>query len=365
MVDDSRRQWHYPLLQKVLDSIADSIYVIDQHYRVVCLNRTARQRVGKEVEISGNVCHQLIFDQPEPCPFCRLEKVFATGASEKANFSLLDTDGRNHVVELSFYPIAEQGPRVEFCMVMSRDITENVGLFSEISRLKGLAAMGEYAAELTHEIKNPLNSIEIQMMLLKRVMRGLPDDVQQEVNGIVEVVRLENQRLNLLANDFLLMKKSRELSLMTVDIDALLSEVDSLLKAEAEREHVVIDLTLSGLPSMVRGDRDKLKQACVNLVKNAIEALSGQEDGRIAISVSLDREYVVIDFVDNGPGIPYAEQLKIFKLFYTTKSTGTGIGLHLCRDIIEAHGGEISFVSDEKGAAFKIKLPRMEPVKNG
>jgi len=161
------------------------------------------------------------------------------------------------------------------------------------------------------------------------------------------------------------MKKSRELSLVTVDVNTLLSEVDSLLKAEAEREQVVVELSLSDLPSLVRGDRDKLKQACVNLVKNGLEALSGQEDGRIDISVSHDQKNVVIDFVDNGPGIPYAEQLKIFKLFYTTKTTGSGIGLHLCRDIIEAHGGEISFVSDEKGAAFKVRLPRMEPIENG
>ncbi|MEA3240586.1 MAG: ATP-binding protein [Pseudomonadota bacterium] len=361
MRDNSLQQWDYPLLQKVLDSIADSIYIINRRYQIVCLNQAASRRVDKENSaIIGNQCHRMIFDQAVPCPFCRLDKVFAAGESEKTNFSLLDTDGRNHVFELSFYPILEPGSKIEACMVMFRDITENVGLFSEISRLKGLAAMGEYAAELTHEIRNPLNSIEIQMMLLKRVMQELPEDAQQEVNGIIEVVRLENQRLNLLASDFLLMKKSRELSLTTVDINALLSEVVSLLKPEVDREKVVVDLSLSMSHNLMRGDWDKLKQVFVNLVKNGIEALAGQENGRLGIMVAGENNQVIIDFIDNGPGIPYAEQLKIFNLFYTTKATGTGVGLHLCRDIIEAHGGDISFVSDENGSAFKIKLPQTE-----
>lgn len=366
MINDSRRQWEYPLLQKALDSIADPIYIINHQYRIVCLNQAASRRIHEENSaIIGNQCHRMIFSQAVPCPFCRLKKVFAVGDSEKTNFSLLDKDGRNHVYEFSFYPIVERECRVETCMVMFRDITENVGLFSEISRLKGLAAMGEYAAELTHEIRNPLNSIEIQMMLLKRVVQDLPENVQDEVSGIIEVVRLENQRLNLLANDFLLMKKSRELSLTTVDINDLLSEVVSLLGEEASREDVVVKLSLATSPNEVRGDRDKLKQACVNLVKNGIEALSTKENGRLDIVVARDNNFLTIDFIDNGPGIPYAEQLKIFKLFYTTKPTGTGIGLHLCRDIIEAHGGEISFVSDENGTAFKVKLPQMELVEDG
>ncbi len=361
MSDNSLQQWDYPLLQQALDSIADSIYIINRRYQIVCLNQAASRRVDKENSaIIGNRCHQMIFDQVVLCPFCRLDKVFAAGESEKTNFSLLDTDGRNHVFELSFYPILDPGCQFEACMVMFRDITENVGLFSEISRLKGLAAMGEYAAELTHEIRNPLNSIEIQMMLLKRVMQGLPEDAQHEVNGIIDVVRLENQRLNLLASDFLLMKKSRELSLTTVDINALLSEVVSLLKLEADREKVVVDLSLSMPHNLVRGDWDKLKQAFVNLVKNGIEALAGQESGRLDVMIASDNNRVIIDFIDNGPGIPYAEQLKIFNLFYTTKPAGTGIGLHLCRDIIEAHGGDISFMSDENGSAFKIKLPQTE-----
>ena len=369
MTSDFQDRWNYPLLQKVLDSIADSIYIINRRYQIVCLNKAAvKRRVDKKnFAAIGNQCHRMIFDQAVPCPFCQLEKVFVTGEGEKTNFSLLDTDGRNHVFELSFYPIVEPGSPLETCMVMFRDITENVGLFSEISRLQGLAAMGEYAAELTHEIRNPLNSIEIQMMLLKRVVQGLPEDVQQEVNGIIEVVRLENQRLNLLANDFLLMKKSRDLSLTTVDIDALLSEVVNLLQVEADCDQVVVSLSPAASHNLVRGDRDKLKQAFVNLVKNGIEALAGQENGRLEITVAResDTHQVSIDFIDNGPGIPYGEQLKIFNLFYTTKSTGTGIGLYLCRDIIEAHGGNISFVSDEHGTAFKLVLPLMESSADG
>ncbi|MCK5794278.1 MAG: hypothetical protein KAH12_06215, partial [Anaerolineales bacterium] len=104
MSDNSLQQWDYPLLQKALDSIADSIYIINRRYQIVCLNQAASRRVDKENSaIIGNRCHQMIFDQAVPCPFCRLEKVFAAGESEKTNFSLLDTDGRNHVFELSFY----------------------------------------------------------------------------------------------------------------------------------------------------------------------------------------------------------------------------------------------------------------------
>lgn len=100
----------------------------------------------------------------------------------------------------------------------------------------------------------------------------------------------------------------------------------------------------------------------MNLMKNALEALveSGVEKAFLKVEGLIENGFVVLTFADNGPGIPFARQAKIFDLFYTTKTCGTGIGLHLCRDVIRAHDGEISFVSDEKGTVFRVVLPRSE-----
>ena len=97
----------------------------------------------------------------------------------------------------------------------------------------------------------------------------------------------------------------------------------------------------------------------MNLMKNAFEALIEAETHNPCLEISGRRvgNRVVLSFSDNGPGIPYARQAKIFDLFYTTKACGSGIGLHLCRDVIKAHDGELSFVSDENGTIFKVILP--------
>ncbi|MEA3347555.1 MAG: ATP-binding protein, partial [Pseudomonadota bacterium] len=107
---------------------------------------------------------------------------------------------------------------------------------------------------------------------------------------------------------------------------------------------------------------DKLQQAFMNLMKNALEALAESKSAGAFIEVEgrLEDDQVVLTFADNGSGIPFARQAKIFDLFYTTKTGGTGIGLHLCRDVIRAHDGEISFVSDENATVFTVVLPRME-----
>ncbi len=350
--------WQQPLLRAVLDSIEEPLWIIDRRFRVVDGNRAAVARLPDgSGEVRGGRCHRLIFAQTEVCPFCCLEEVFRCGRSRKTNFSLLDQDGKNHVLELSFCPVQEEAGVVSFCLVIFRDITENVGLFAEISRLQGLAAMGRYASELTHEIRNPLHSIEIQMTLLQRLVAGLPPATRDRVEEIIQVVRLENQRLNSLAGEFLQVKKSRELALSLVPVDELLHHIVDLVAAEPSRCRIEVELPEAGRPMLVRGDRDKLTQAFLNLVKNGLEALAGSPDPRLRIKVVVAGEFVQVTFTDNGPGIPYENQPKIFKLFYTTKSTGTGIGLYLCRDIIEAHGGAISFVSDAQGTTFTVRLP--------
>jgi len=308
MVDFFSR-YHF---RSFLESFTDPVWVVNRTLRLIYMNPAALKKFSLRVDYAiGKLCHQALFENPANCPFCTMEQVFLTGESTHGNFTLLDTDGRNHVYELS------------------------------------------------HEIRNPLNSIDIQMSLLQRMAARFESEEADAFLRVVEVVRAESRRLNSLAGDFLKMQQSRCLTLADCDPFVELKKVVEVLREEALSEAIEIRLNLENRSIKLRADCEKLQQAFMNLMKNAFEALleGKTEDPCLKISGRVVDNRVLLSFADNGPGIPFASQVKIFDLFYTTKACGTGIGLHLCRDVIKAHDGELSFVSDENGTIFTIVLP--------
>ena len=344
-----------------LEAFVDPVWVVNRSFRLVYMNPAAVKKFSLNVDhVVGKFCHQALFENSSHCPFCSLEQVFSSGEAKNTNFTLLDTDGRNHVYALGNYPCSGINGKVDYVLAVCVDKSEGADLFAEISRLQGLAAMGEYSAELSHEIRNPLNSIEIQMSLLQRMAARLPVADATTFLKVVDVVRAESRRLNSLAGDFLQIQKSRRLVLADCDPFTVVRSVAQLLREEAREVHVDIRLRLSEDGVWLRADSDKLQQAFMNLMKNALEALAEGRPAEAFLEITgrLEDNQVVLTFADNGPGIPFARQAKIFDLFYTTKTGGTGIGLHLCRDVIRAHDGEISFVSDEKGTVFTVIFPQ-------
>ncbi|MBN2809584.1 MAG: PAS domain-containing protein [Deltaproteobacteria bacterium] len=343
-----------------LEVFADPIWVVNRNFRLVYMNPAAKKKFSLNPDHAvGKYCHQALFEHFSHCPFCSLEQVLSSGEAKISNFTMLDTDGRNHVYSLGNYPCSGVDGKVDYVLAVCVDKTEGADLFAEISRLQGLAAMGEYSAELSHEIRNPLNSIEIQMSLLQRMAARLPDAEAGAFLKMVDVVRAESRRLNSLAGDFLAIQKSRRLHLADCDLFAIIRDVAQLLKEEARAARVDIRLRLAEHPVVLRADKDKLRQAFMNLMKNALEALAegSVADAFLEVEGWFEDGMIVLTFADNGPGIPFSRQAKIFDLFYTTKTCGTGIGLHLCRDVISAHDGKISFTSDERGTVFKVVLP--------
>ena len=343
-----------------LESFTDPVWVVNSSFRLVYLNPAAGRhfKAGPE-SASGGFCYRALFENPRPCPFCSLRRVFASGEPVHSTFTLLAADGKNHVYSLSCYPCRGGEKRVEYLLAVCADKTEGADLFAEISRLQGLAAMGEYSAELSHEIRNPLNSIEIQMALLQRMASRLPDDHGAAFLKVVEIVRQESRRLNGLAADFLQLKKSRSLDLELCDLTVILEKTVAVLAGEAESSGVGIKLEIDEPLPKLRVDSDKLQQAFVNLVKNSFEALAEASSPapEIVIRARLEAGRIRLDFRDNGPGIPFACQPRVFDLFYTSKSFGTGIGLYLTREIIRAHDGELTFRSNERGTVFTVSLP--------
>ena len=355
-----------------LENFADPVWVVDSSFRLVYLNPAAVSHFNPGPDpAAGAFCYRALFANPRPCPFCSLRRVFASGEPTYSTFTLLAADGKNHVYALSCYPCRGAEGRVEYLLAVGSDKTEGADLFAEISRLQGLAAMGEYSAELSHEIRNPLNSIEIQMALLQRLVARLPADQAEALLKVVAVVRQESRRLNGLAAEFLQIKKSRSLDLAACDVSVILEETVAALTNEATAAGIVLELDCEATPLPVSADADKLCQVFANLVKNALEALDGAavDEPRVEIrgairSVAGKAGTVVVEVCDNGPGIPFAQQPKIFDLFYTTKNFGTGIGLYLSREIIRAHEGELTFVSNVsdngRGTVFTVTLPGRE-----
>ena len=222
-----------------------------------------------------------------------------------------------------------------------------------------MALLGTFASGLAHEVRNPLNSIALQLSLLERRIAGVDAKLMDELEELVGVIREEIRRLDALVGDFLFFSRTSRIQFQTADLDALVDEVTRLLRPEARGAGVTLRRHRLGAPvPRLKMDAEKMKQVVINLVRNAIEAMpdgglvaleSGAVDGRALISVR-----------DNGPGLP--EGVDVFQLFVTTKPKGTGLGLSIAQQIVLAHGGEIEASSEPgKGATFTIALPLEDP----
>jgi signal transduction histidine kinase len=230
---------------------------------------------------------------------------------------------------------------------------------ARIIQSEKMAVVGTFASGLAHEVRNPLNSIALQLSILERRVAPLETGLSGELKELLGIIREEVKRLDNLVGDFLQFSRTNRLPYSPASVDSLLDEVVRLLRPEARAAGVTLKRQQAGasIPDL-RIDAERIKQVVINLVQNAIEAMpdggtavleSGLVDGRARIVVR-----------DTGPGLP--EGLDVFQLFVTTKARGTGLGLSIAQQIVLEHGGEISAEgSPGHGAAFTVSLPTNPP----
>jgi signal transduction histidine kinase len=223
-----------------------------------------------------------------------------------------------------------------------------------------LAAVGTFASGLAHEVRNPLNSVALQLSLLERRAAPLEQKVSSEIRELIAVIREEIKRLDGLVSDFLELSRAGRLQRRPTDLDALLDDVARLLRPEARGHGITLRRqSLDGAPPELALDGEKIKQVVINLVRNAIEAM--QDGGVVTLESGADGGSAVVRVRDTGPGLP--EGLDVFQLFVTNKPGGTGLGLSIAQQIVLEHGGELLAASQPgKGATFTIRLPLPETV---
>jgi signal transduction histidine kinase len=224
-----------------------------------------------------------------------------------------------------------------------------------IMRTEKMAVLGTFASGLAHEVRNPLNSIGLQLSLLERRIPRVEPDVGREMTELARIIHEEVQRLDNLVGDFLLFARTDRLQYHDTNLVELADEVLRLLEPEAQALSVRLRRTDVGeaMPPFHMDD-ETMKQVVINLVRNAIEAMPG--GGEVVVETGAVDGQARLVIRDTGPGLP--EGVDVFQLFVTTKPKGTGLGLSIAQQIVQQHGGEITAASKAGGGAtFTVLLP--------
>jgi signal transduction histidine kinase len=240
--------------------------------------------------------------------------------------------------------------------IILRDITESRRSTAETIESERLSALTLLSAGVAHEIGNPLNSLHIHLQLMERKARKLPGDAAKDFQKSIDVAKDEITRLDYIVNQFLRAIRPSALEMRPENINTLLEESIAFLAAEIQDRNVIVEQELRSDLPMLEVDRNQLKQVFYNVIKNSFQAM--KSEGILHIKTGMDDNFVFISFTDTGGGISPDNMSKIFDPYFTTKKSGSGLGLLIVRRIVREHGGEISLISNEgKGLTLTIRLP--------
>lgn len=256
---------------------------------------------------------------------------------------------------------SDRGPRGALCLLT--DITEVTQLREQVALKKNLESLGEMSAGLAHEFKNAIATLHGYVQLLQSL------NLDDEASGTAASLLKEVRNLSDMVTSFLNFARPQPLELDEVNLDDLLSDCAAELAPLFQQ--LQVDLTLdegskqaADAPVVIRADERMLRQALLNLIRNAAEAIpASQTDRRVEISQSLNRGksgkgWAVVEIRDTGEGIPAADLQRIFIPFFTTKATGHGVGLALAHRVITQHGGTLTAANGKDGGAvFSLRLP--------
>jgi two-component system, sporulation sensor kinase E len=250
------------------------------------------------------------------------------------------------------------GERVGHAIIL-RDITESRRSTQQTLESERLNALTLLAAGVAHEIGNPLNSLNIHLQLMERQARKLDGTVQKELQESIDIARSEINRLDSIVTQFLRAIRPTRPQLRPENVNTIVEEAVRFFAAEIKDRDIVVEQELRSDLPMLHLDRDQMKQAFYNVIKNSFEAMKRR--GILRIRTDMDESHVLIRFTDTGGGISAENLSHVFEPYFTTKPSGTGLGLLVVRRIVREHGGELSMESSEgKGLTLTIRLPYID-----
>ena len=244
-------------------------------------------------------------------------------------------------------------------VMILRDITESRRTAQQTIESERLNALTLLAAGVAHEIGNPLNSLHIHLQLMERGVQKLDDGAKAELQQSIDVARSEVNRLDSIVTQFLRAIRPSRPQLRPENISTIVEEAVRFFAPEIQDRDIVVEQELRSDLPLLELDHDQMKQAFYNVIKNSLEAMKRR--GTLRIRTDRDDTHVLITFVDTGGGMSAENLSRVFEPYFTTKPSGTGLGLVIVRRIVREHGGELSIESGkDKGLSLTIRLPYID-----
>ena len=255
-------------------------------------------------------------------------------------------------------PVATGAEEVGHVMIL-RDITASRRTAQQAIESERFNALTLLAAGVAHEIGNPLNSLHIHLQLMERSVQNLSDGAKTELQQSIDIARSEVNRLDSIVTQFLRAIRPSRPQLRPENINAIVEEAVRFFMPEIQDRDIVVEQELRSDLPLLELDRDQMKQAFYNVIKNSFEAMKRR--GILRIRTDRDDTHVLITFVDSGGGMSAENLSRVFEPYFTTKPSGTGLGLLIVRRIVREHGGELSIESgQDKGLTLMIRLPYID-----
>src|SRR5881296_2295587 len=244
-------------------------------------------------------------------------------------------------------------------VMILRDITASRRTAQQTIESERLNALTLLAAGVAHEIGNPLNSLHIHLQLMERSLQNLGDGAKAELQQSIDVARSEVNRLDSIVTQFLRAIRPSRPQLRPENLNTIVEEAVRFFTPELQDREIVVEQELRAELPLLQLDRDQMKQAFYNVIKNSLEAT--KRHGTLHIRTDMDDTNVIVSFVDTGSGMSAGNLSRVFEPYFTTKPSGTGLGLLIVRRIVREHGGELSIESNEgEGLTLTIRLPYIE-----
>lgn len=352
------------LLFQILDSLSIGVVVLDHQDLLTMANYSARRLLP---EIPRGYASLDILKVLEGRPGLRdiVQAATRQGAYVLEIEHDLGTPADPWPVRVTTLPLKDPHKRTRGTLLLVHDVREVVRMERQMRTAERLSALGTLAAAMAHEIRNPLEAMDLNLALLERGLAGLQSAAPEEdkTGKYVKILESEIVRLAGIVENFLSFARPSRIQTSEIRLDAILRQIVDLLSNQAQSQKVRLELSSEGDPKVL-GSEDQLKQAFLNLVINSLEAMPN--GGLLSIHAEVSRisgspgakDLAVVRIQDTGVGIPKEQLAHLFDPFFTTRPKGTGLGLTIVHRVIHEHKGDIRVTSIlGEGTTFTVELP--------